>query len=65
MDNQLDEWIFRYNSHTKKWECTTRDNYSQLFSGGKGNVLRSNSMDTLVSLIIKTEGNIDKIDKLL
>lgn len=59
---KLHGWVFTYNSVAQKWEAVTRDNYFDLFSGGPK--LSSSSIETLTELIIKTEGNQEKLDEL-
>lgn len=59
---KLHGWVFTYNSVAQKWEAVTRDNYFDLFNGGPK--LSSSSIETLTELIIKTEGNQEKLDEL-
>ena len=65
IDN-LHNFIFHYNSITKNWEAVNRDDYHLLFSdNGNDKVLKSKSIDTLRELIIRTNGDQDKINELL
>ena len=65
IDN-LHNFIFHYNSITKNWEVVNRDDYHLLFSDNNNNkVLKSKSFDTLRELIIRTNGDQDKINELL
>lgn len=59
---KLHGWVFTYNSVAQKWEAVTRDNYFDLFNGGSK--LSSSSIETLIEIIIKTEGNQEKLDEL-
>lgn len=56
-------WVFTFNPHTELWLATTRDNYNQLFNGGK-DVLKSKDFHTLQYIIMKTNGNKQKIKQL-
>lgn len=63
---KLVNWVFIYNVHTENWQATLRDNYNMLYSDiGNSKVLKSSNIDTLIELIIKTDGDIKKIKKLL
>lgn len=53
----LHGWIFIYNTYTEKWEAARREHYFELFSGDKGNVLRSSTIDSLISILHKSEGD--------
>ena len=65
LDN-LHNFIFHYNSLTKNWESVLRDNYNLLFSDNSNKlVLKSKSFDTLRELIIRTNGDQNKINDLL
>lgn len=57
------DWVFHYNIYTNLWEAAKRDNYFELFNGGK-NVLRSSDIKTLITIINRTNGDNDKISKL-
>jgi len=58
----IHNWIFNFNEHTQKWVAVTRDNYFDLFnSSNSENCLKSSSIDTLIELINKTNGDIEKI----
>lgn len=64
--NNLYGWVFTFNPHTNQWLATTRDNYLQLFDNQKSaDILRSSSIKTLEEIIIKTNGNADKIKNLI
>jgi hypothetical protein len=57
----LHDFIFHYNSYTKKWNAAKRDHYNELFSGNEGNVISSSDIKTLLSLINKYKGNVKEI----
>jgi hypothetical protein len=57
------DWVFHFNPYASMWHATTRDNYPSLFNGGK-NILKSSSIDTLISLINKTNGDEKKLNRL-
>jgi hypothetical protein len=55
-----------YNTHTQNWQAAKRDNYFKLFSDIQSNkVLKSNSIDTLIYLVIKTDGKKSKLKEVL
>lgn len=58
----LHGFLFTYNEYSQKWCAATRDNYAELFSGGD-NVIKSSSIETLIALINKFDGDIKKIKK--
>jgi hypothetical protein len=65
-DNYLYDWVFRYNAYTKNWCATNRDNYNHLFSKqNSDSVLKSSSIETLIEVINKIEGDIKNIDSIL
>jgi hypothetical protein len=67
-ENEMDKlygWLFTFNSLNGKWKATTRDFYPELFCGNKGNVLESSSIDTLIELISRTEGDKTKLNQLV
>lgn len=65
-NDNLYHWVFRYNTMDDKWYATTRDHYSDLFSNmNSEHVLKSASINTLVDVINKTNGESSKINSLL
>jgi len=63
---KLAGWVFTYNTMNKTWMATKRDNYFKLFSDIQSNkVIKSNSIDTLIYLIIKTDGKKSKLKEVL
>lgn len=65
MTKNLHGWYFTYNYYTDKWSAAKSENKEQLASGDKGGVLRSSSIHTLIELVYKTNGDKNKINKLL
>lgn len=61
----LGEWITRYNPHRKVYEGVKREHFHELFSGDKGNVLRATTYPFLEELILKTNGDKNKLEKLI
>lgn len=61
----LQDWVFHWNEYTDRWEAVKRDHYTELWNGDNGNVIRSKNVDTLIALIIKGDGDIEKINKLV
>jgi hypothetical protein len=65
-NNDLYNWVFRYNPYTKKWYATDRSDYNDLFSKEDSEkVLKSSSIETLIGIISKIEGDIKNIDLIL
>lgn len=58
--DKIHGWIFTYNQYTKKWYAVRRDDYHALFSE-LNKAISSNKIETLIEIIIKTEGNTDKL----
>lgn len=56
-------WVFHFNIYTNKWRAAHRDFINDLFSQHRSpNVISSDEMQTLITLIIKYEGKIDRIN---
>lgn len=65
-NNYLYNWVFRYNPYTKNWCATDRNNYNDLFSKeSSDNVLKSSSIETLIEIVSKIEGDVNNIDLIL
>jgi hypothetical protein len=63
---KLEGWIFTFNSFTGKWQATKRENYALLFNDIQNSkVLKSSKFETLQELIIKTDGDSKKLNKLI
>lgn len=63
--NVLYGWVFTYNPFTSNWRACKRDNYLKLFDAPETEFIRSKNLDTLISLVIKTQGEEEKIKKLV
>lgn len=62
--NHVSDWLFNYSYITKTWRAVKRDDQFQLFNGGSGRI-ESKSFSTLLDIINRTDGNIEKIKSLL
>lgn len=58
-------WVFTYNPHIKKYMAAPREYARELFNGDEGHVLTSSSMQTLELIIMKTNGDKTKLNKLV
>jgi len=66
MENSLYEWVFRYNNYTNNWCAVQRDNYQDLFSDvDSDNVLKSSSIETLIEIIKRINGDINNVKSIL
>lgn len=66
MDNStLYNWVFNFNPFTQNWRACKREDYNKLFSEPESNFLSAKDLNVLIELILKTNGNIDKINNLL
>lgn len=63
--NELYDWLFHYNHYTKIWTAFKREDINKYFNGELENALSSKKHNTLVDIIIKTDGDENKIKKLL
>jgi len=64
MEDSLFGWVF-IKQLDGNWAAAKREYYFELFNGDKGNVIRSKHIEDLESLIVKGEGDITKILKLV
>ncbi len=60
----LVNWVF-IKGLDGNWHAAKREYYYELFNGDKGNVLKAEHIQDLEALIIKGEGDIFKIQKLI
>lgn len=51
-NNNLDGWVFSYNSSANLWQCCKREHYFELFNGGE-NVFKSKDFKVLEEMIYK------------
>jgi hypothetical protein len=62
----LYDWLFMYNPFIDKWCAARREDHNLLYSNIKSEkVLRSSRVSVLEELIIKTNGDPKKINKLV
>ena len=64
-NNYLDSWVFRYNSATNNWIVCTRDEWLDMYNIPETNFLRSKEFTTLRDILIKNEGDVEKIKQLI
>jgi hypothetical protein len=61
----MQDWVFHYNIFTEKWAAIPRELYQQYWSDSTiEGVVRSNKIETLISILHKTKGNPEAIEKL-
>lgn len=67
MNNEiLYKWVFVYNPYKQMWMTAKREHYQKLFSDiNSHDVLASTDIDTLVQLIMKTNGDKVKLQELI
>lgn len=62
----LYHWIFHFNEYTGLWNAVHRDHYHDYWSNRNfGGVISSRNIGTLVELVKKTNGDPEKIEKLV
>lgn len=64
LKSHMADWIINYNDASDTWRAVTRDNQVQLFNGGK-DIISSKSLDTLITILNKTNGEKYKIKNLI
>ncbi len=67
MENSLYGWLFTYNTYTKKWFAFKSQDKDAYFGNGKecNSMISSKTIDTLLYMIITTEGKPEEFDKLV
>jgi len=61
----LQNWVFHYNTYTSQWAAIPRDLYNEYWSNyTTAEILRSSNIETLISLISKHKGDVDKLKEL-
>ena len=61
-------WVLAFNPYTELWNAARREDYTLLYtatSKKSDKILRSKDVQTLIELIIKTNGESVKINKLV
>ncbi len=62
---ELYNWLFHYNPYQKHWTAFKREESNSYFNGEIKNPLVSKKYNTLIDIIVKTNGDEKKIKKLL
>ena len=66
MNKHLSDWVFHYNSFDDTWGAAKRENQTDLFNDRKSkNVLSSKNIKDLIELINKTNGDENKLKRLV
>jgi hypothetical protein len=61
----LQNWVFHYNTYTSQWAAIPRDLYNEYWSDYSiPEILRSSNIETLISLVSKHKGDVDKLKEL-
>lgn len=58
-------WVFTYNPYTETWLAATRDNYFDLWNGGKNVIKWKGAIQDFIAFINRTEGKPEAINELL
>jgi hypothetical protein len=58
--SNLYQWLFHYNHYSEKWNAFKREDYVDVFNGKK-KPLASSSINTLIEIVEKTEGDVSKL----
>jgi hypothetical protein len=63
----LYNWLFHFNDHTNRWAAFTREDKESYFGNGLPcpSVIYSNTISTLLHIIMKGEGDVKKIKEVL
>lgn len=60
----MQEWIFNFNPYTGLWNAFPRNSYNDYWNNYElEGVLRSKDINTILSFLQKSNGNIDVINK--
>lgn len=63
--NPVYDFVFHFNHYTGLWNAIPRSQYTDYWNGSlDATILKSKSIETLVELINRTEGDLDKINEL-
>lgn len=67
LEHSLYNWLFNYNTYTKQWNAFHRDDKNAYFGNGLEckSKITSKTIDTLLYMIIKTNGKPDEFDDLV
>ena len=61
-NEELYQWIFSFNPYEGSWRAVKREDYLKLFSNEDEIVLKSSKIDTLIGIIGKTNGKLNKLN---
>jgi hypothetical protein len=62
----LTDWVFHYNSFGETWAAIPRDTYTEYWNDySHPKVLRSKKIETLLTLLHKSKGNINVIEDIV
>jgi hypothetical protein len=65
-DSALYHFVFHFNPFTGLWSAIHRDDYLQYWSDSNNTrTIRSSSIDTLKEILLKTGGELSKIERLI
>jgi len=65
-DEMLYGYVFHFNPYTKIWAAIPRDIYNDYWNDANlEGVIRSSKIETLISILYKTDGDAEKIKKLV
>lgn len=60
----MQDWIFHFNPYSRLWNAFPRNNYNDYWNNYElGGILRSKDINTILSFLQKSNGNIDVISK--
>lgn len=63
---QLYGWWFTYNPFTSQWNAAAGEDRNEIGNNYKSEkVIKSKDINTLIDLIIRTEGKIEEMNKLM
>lgn len=66
MSNEnLANWTFAYNATKNEWWATRNEFGKSAFNNNQESILKADSFETLRELIIKTNGDKEKLNKLV
>lgn len=66
IQGSLYNWMFHYNEYTSLWNAVHRDKYNDYWSDPSiSGVISSRSISTLIEIIKKTDGDKNKLEKLI
>jgi hypothetical protein len=68
MTNNMEDlygWLFHYNPYMKHWAVFKKEDMGNYFNGKLKDVLISSKVDTLIEIVINTQGDPDKVKALL